>query len=180
MRCRYDSRNSEVIFDLAQKRKERTELEETTLAPDFWSNPQKVQKVNQRLAALRDEIGEYDALTLTLEELLILIELATEGSAKAIGLERVGRLEPGWHADLTLTDLNPKDQNNGAGTGLPTPVTEHNLADQLVLWRNGTDVRRTMAAGKWIYAKDSSSEVSTVDLEQLRHQVQSQATRLWR
>ncbi len=108
------------------------------------------------------------------------IELATEGSAKAIGLERVGRLEPGWHADLTLTDLNPKDQNNGAGTGLPTPVTEHNLADQLVLWRNGTDVRRTMAAGKWIYAKDSSSEVSTVDLEQLRHQVQSQATRLWR
>ncbi len=116
MRCRYDSRNSEVIFDLAQKRKERTELEETTLAPDFWSNPQKVQKVNQRLAALRDEIGEYDALTLTLEELLILIELATEEKDETLdteiasGLDTVGqRLE---QVELGLMLTGEFDKNN--------------------------------------------------------------------
>ena len=30
--------------------------------------------------------------------------LATEGGARALGLEQVGRLAPGWQADLQLID----------------------------------------------------------------------------
>ena len=59
------------------------------------------------------------------------LHLATEGSARTLGLQRVGRLEPGWHADLQLVDVD-------GPRGLPTPVEAHNLLDQLVLWRNGS------------------------------------------
>ena len=38
-------------------------------------------------------------------------QLATEGGARALGLEKVGRLAPGWQADLQLIDST-----------LPTPV----------------------------------------------------------
>ena len=69
--------------------------------------------------------------------------MATEGSARTLGLERVGRLEPGWHADLQLVDVD-------GPRGLPTPVEAHNLLDQLVLWRNGSHVSRVMVGGDWI------------------------------
>ena len=45
--------------------------------------------------------------------------MATEGGAKALGLEKVGRIEPGWQADLQLINV-----------GLPTPLQEHNLYEQ--------------------------------------------------
>ncbi|MFQ5556742.1 MAG: amidohydrolase family protein, partial [Acidimicrobiales bacterium] len=61
------------------------------------------------------------------------LHLATEGGAEALGIPRVGRVEPGWQADLQLVDAV-----------LPTPVTAHNLVDQLVLWRNHTHVRDVM------------------------------------
>ena len=63
--------------------------------------------------------------------------LATEGGARALGLEKVGRLEPGWQADLQLVD-----------TRMPTPSEEHNLYDQLVLWRNQSHVQLVMVAGQ--------------------------------
>lgn len=53
--------------------------------------------------------------------------IATEGGAKSIGLEKVGRLETGWAADLQIIDA-----------ALPTPMAEHNLYEQLTLWRNHT------------------------------------------
>jgi cytosine/adenosine deaminase-related metal-dependent hydrolase len=62
--------------------------------------------------------------------------LATEGGARALGLRQVGRLVPGWQADLQLID-----------TRLPTPVEEHNLYDQLVLWRCQAHVKMVMVAG---------------------------------
>ena len=63
--------------------------------------------------------------------------LATEGGAKAIGLERVGQIAPGWQADLQLFKAN-----------LPTPLKEHNLYDQTLLYCHQTDVTGVMAAGK--------------------------------
>ena len=64
-------------------------------------------------------------------------QLATEGGARAIGLERVGRLAPGWQADLQLIDAR-----------FPTPVTVGNLYDQLLLYRNHDHVRAVMVAGQ--------------------------------
>jgi len=92
--------------------------------------------------------------------------LATEGGAKSIGLEKVGRLEPGWAADLQLIE---------AAT-LPTPAAEHNLFDQLLLWRNHTHVRDVMVAGAW---RVFNGEVLNTDLGALRARVQSSADRMW-
>ena len=91
--------------------------------------------------------------------------LATEGGAQAIGLDKVGRLEPGWAADLQLIDAT-----------LPTPVAEHNLYDQLVLWRNHTHVRDVMVAGQWRVLK---GVVLEADLGAMRARVQANAERMW-
>jgi cytosine/adenosine deaminase-related metal-dependent hydrolase len=63
--------------------------------------------------------------------------LATEGGAKSLGLEKVGRLETGWQADLQLFKAD-----------LPTPLKEHNLYDQSLLYCHQTDVTGTVVAGK--------------------------------
>ena len=86
-RCKPASKNSEVIFDLAEKRKELTELEAATIAPDFWSNTQRVQKVNQRIATLRDEVGAYEDLALRIEDIQTLLELATEEKDESLQTE---------------------------------------------------------------------------------------------
>jgi cytosine/adenosine deaminase-related metal-dependent hydrolase len=91
--------------------------------------------------------------------------IATEGGARSIGLEKVGRLEAGWAADLQLIDA-----------ALPTPVAEHNLYEQLVLWRNHNHVRDVMVAGEWRVRK---GEVLDANLGTMRARVQSNARRMW-
>ena len=97
------------------------------------------------------------------------LHLATEGSARTLGLERVGRLEPGWHADLQLVDMEGPD-------GLPTPVEAHNLLDQLILWRSAGHVRKVMVGGDWIV---DGGEVIGADRAALRARTREQAARLW-
>jgi len=97
------------------------------------------------------------------------LHMATEGSARTLGLDRVGRLEPGWHADLQLVDLE-------GPRGLPTPVEAHNLLDQLVLWRSASDVSRVMVGGDWIV---DGGEVIGADMDKLRAHTLEQAARLW-
>lgn len=97
------------------------------------------------------------------------LHLATEGAARTLGMERVGRLETGWHADLQLVDLE-------GPAGLPTPVEDHNLLDQLLLWRSASDVRKVMVGGDWIV---EDGEVIGADLGQLRAHCREQAARLW-
>lgn len=93
-------------------------------------------------------------------------EMATAGGARALGLDvQIGRLSVGAQADLQLVEL-----------GVPTPPTAHNLYDQLVLWRSGSDVTDVMVAGRW---RVRGGEVDGVDLGRLRAQVREQAERLW-
>ncbi|MDE0016592.1 peptide chain release factor 2 [Candidatus Poribacteria bacterium] len=106
----------EVIFDLAAKRKELTELEEVTIAPDFWSNTQRVQKTNQRIAVLRDEVSKYEELSLKIQDIQTLIELAIEENDESLqaeigdGLESVAsRLE---QMELQLMLNGEFDENN--------------------------------------------------------------------
>jgi 5-methylthioadenosine/S-adenosylhomocysteine deaminase len=91
--------------------------------------------------------------------------LATEGGAKAIGLDRVGRLEPGWRADLVLIDGD-----------LPTPLSQHNLYEQLVLYRNQTDVDWVMVDGE---VRLENGALKGADMEGLTAAVHEQARRLW-
>jgi 5-methylthioadenosine/S-adenosylhomocysteine deaminase len=91
--------------------------------------------------------------------------LATRGGARALGFDRVGELRQGWRADLQVIDSD-----------LPTPITAHNLFDQLVLWRNHNNVRDVMVDGTW---RVRSGEVLGFDREQVRARVHVQAGRLW-
>lgn len=91
--------------------------------------------------------------------------LATEGGARALGMEKVGRLEAGWAADLQLIDAD-----------LPSPVAEHNLYDQLVLWRNHTHVKDVMVAGQW---RVRNGVVLNADLKAMRARVHQNAERMW-
>ncbi len=91
--------------------------------------------------------------------------MATEGGARALGMDDVGRLDPGYRADLQLVEA-----------GFPTPLNAHNLFEQLVLWRNHSHVRDVMVNGVW---RVRNGEVLGADLGAMRAKVQEQAKRLW-
>lgn len=91
--------------------------------------------------------------------------LATEGGARALALEKVGRLEAGWQADLQLIEPD-----------LPTPIAEHNLCDQLLLFCNKMNVRSVMVAGKTLL---QDSQMKNLDLQAVNQASQQAAERLW-
>ena len=92
-------------------------------------------------------------------------EMATLQGAKALGLENVGTLEPGFVADLQLIDAN-----------FPTPLSEENLIEQVILHRSGNHVDSVMIDGVW---KLKNGEILGVDLEKQRESIHRQAKRLW-
>jgi cytosine/adenosine deaminase-related metal-dependent hydrolase len=91
--------------------------------------------------------------------------LATEGGARALGLARVGRLAPGWQADLQLIDAS-----------FPTPASAGNLYDQLLLYRNHAHVRMVMVAGQ---VRVREGCVLGVDEAAQRARVHQATERLW-
>ncbi len=58
------------------------------------------------------------------------LHMATEGSARTLGLERVGRLAPGWHADLQLVELDGPTRPAHAGGGPQPARPAHALAQR--------------------------------------------------
>ncbi|MBI5350215.1 MAG: amidohydrolase family protein, partial [Chloroflexi bacterium] len=92
-------------------------------------------------------------------------QLATEGGARALDLKNVGRLVPGWQADLQLIDSQ-----------FPTPAELHNLYDQLVSYRNHTHVRAVKVAGQ-IRVRDGV--VLGADGEAIRTRTHIAAKKLW-
>jgi cytosine/adenosine deaminase-related metal-dependent hydrolase len=91
--------------------------------------------------------------------------LATEGGAKALGFEKVGRIETGWQADLQLINAN-----------LPTPLEVHNLYEQLLLYRDAHNVTGALVAGD---VKVKNREVLNADWEALHAHSREAASRLW-
>ncbi len=91
--------------------------------------------------------------------------LATEGGAAALGLNKVGRLAPGWQADLQLFKAN-----------LPTPLAEHNLYDQTLLYCHQTDVTATIVAGKTLMR---DGVIAGSDQAALLANTHEAALRLW-
>ena len=92
--------------------------------------------------------------------------LATEGGARALGLDKVGRIAPGWQADLQLIDAT-----------LPTPLAAHNFYDQLLLYRNSGHVRAVWVAGNML-VRDGC--VIDVDMDALIAHTHLAAHRLWK
>ena len=92
-------------------------------------------------------------------------QLATEGGARALDLKNVGRLAPGWQADLQLIDSQ-----------FPTPAELHNLYDQLVLYRNHTHIRAVMVAGQ---IRVREGVVLGADVESIRARTHAAAKKLW-
>jgi 5-methylthioadenosine/S-adenosylhomocysteine deaminase len=92
--------------------------------------------------------------------------LATAGGAQAIGMENLGCVKPGWKADFML--VKPT---------LPTPLSEHNLYEQLLLYCNASHVDTVIAAGQ---IKKANGVVLDADIELLRARSQQAATRLWK
>jgi cytosine/adenosine deaminase-related metal-dependent hydrolase len=91
--------------------------------------------------------------------------MATQNGARALGFDDLGTLAPGQVADLLLIADN-----------LPTPFEPHNLADQLLLWRNPWDLQGVMCAGRWL---QYGGQVLDVDEEAVRARVAEAARRLW-
>jgi len=91
--------------------------------------------------------------------------MATQNGARALGFDGLGTLAPGHQADMLLISAD-----------LPTPLASHNLAEQLLLWRNPCDLRGVMCAGKWLLR---DGQVVGVDEEAVRARVVEAARRLW-
>jgi len=91
--------------------------------------------------------------------------MATQNGARALGDDELGILTPGHQADLLLIAVD-----------LPTSLAPHNLADQLLLWRNPCDLHSVMCAGRWLLR---DGKVVGVDEEAVRARVAEAATRLW-
>jgi len=94
-------------------------------------------------------------------------QLATEGGARALKLDKVGRLAAGWQADLQLISLDT----------LPTPPAVHNLYEQLLLYRNHTHVRATLVAGQ---TRVQAGQVLGADMAALIAHTREAATELWK
>jgi cytosine/adenosine deaminase-related metal-dependent hydrolase len=93
-------------------------------------------------------------------------QMATSHGAKSLALDaHIGTLEVGKQADLIAVDLD-----------LPTPITAHNLLDQLILWRDAVDVHSVMVAGRWL---KRDYLVLNADPEALIAKTREAASRLW-
>jgi cytosine/adenosine deaminase-related metal-dependent hydrolase len=104
-----------------------------------------------RQASLLQKVEHLDPTTTPAE---LVFEMATRNGAKAAGFEKVGRLRPGWKADVI---------------GLTTDVTRatplRDVLSHLVFSAHGDDVTFTMVDGEVLYA---DGELRTGDADEIR------------
>jgi guanine deaminase len=90
---------------------------------------------------------------------------ATEGSARVLGLDKVGRLAPGWKADLVMLDLDH-----------PNWMPLNDPVNQLVHCEDGTAVDGVMIGGR-IVVQDRKPV--GIDLAALRGRAEAARARLY-
>jgi 5-methylthioadenosine/S-adenosylhomocysteine deaminase len=89
------------------------------------------------------------------------LEAATTGSARALGFDHIGRIAPGYAADIVFLDLDA-----------PTLIPLNDPVNQLVMAEDGTSVDSVMVAGRFVVR---NRKLLTVDLPKLA--AQAAATR---
>jgi peptide chain release factor 2 len=76
------------IFDVASLKQKLAKVEEQTAAPDFWSQPEKSQKVMQQRKRLEESIANDERVRTLTDDLDTLFELAREGESLDGEIER--------------------------------------------------------------------------------------------
>jgi len=115
-----------------------------------------------RDAAMIGKLAAEDASAVDAETA---VELATAGSAAAIGIDS-GRLEPGANADIAVVDL-----------AVPHLTPQHDLVSHLAYAARGSDVRHTVCDGS-VLMRDKA--VLTVDVDAARKTAANRAEALIR
>ena len=77
-----------VIFDVTQKKKELALTEDQISAPDFWSQPEKSQKVMQARKRCEEAIDNDKQVAGMTDDIDTLFELAREGESVTADIER--------------------------------------------------------------------------------------------
>ena len=114
-----------------------------------------------RFSSLLHKAIRQDATVIPAE---VAFDMATIGGANALYLDKVGKLMPGWAADLILVDTK----------GLHWQPLG-NLQTSIVYSGGRHDVSLTMVAGEVVY---ENGQLLTIDEEQIRHHVTNRAQRL--
>jgi len=116
----------------------------------------------QRLAALLSRVADVDPNRWqSVEEVF---RAATEGSAAILGFDRIGRLEPGYRADIVFLDV-----------GHINYVPLRNPLRQLVLAENGAAIDSVMINGCFVLRQ---GRLLTLDESRLRRQAEAAIERL--
>jgi peptide chain release factor 2 len=111
---------SGAIFDAPKKKQELGRIEELIGAPDFWSQPEKSQKVMQDRKRLEEAIESNDRVSLLTDDLDTLFELAKEGEPVLGDIQR--ELRP--YSEL-LSKLETGMLLSGDNDSLSAIVTIH-------------------------------------------------------
>jgi 5-methylthioadenosine/S-adenosylhomocysteine deaminase len=92
--------------------------------------------------------------------------MATALGAEAIGINNTGKLKEGYLADIITIKIDT-----------PTPVNEHNVYDQLVLFRNPSDVVDVMIDGKFVM---EDGKLLTLDEEAIKAELREASVKFWK
>lgn len=109
-----------------------------------------------RQASLLQKVESQDPTTTPAE---LVFEMATINGALAAGFEEVGRLTPGWKADLV-----------GLTTDRTRATPVHDVLSHLVFAAHGDDVEFTMVDGVVVY---DEGELTGGDLESIRRRARN-------
>ena len=63
---------------ISELKAEVESLEKLTFEPDFWSDQENSTKILQKIKQMKDKIEKYEALSLKLEETIMMAEMAIE------------------------------------------------------------------------------------------------------
>ncbi|MGH7391474.1 MAG: amidohydrolase [Candidatus Rokuibacteriota bacterium] len=115
-----------------------------------------------RLAAYLSRVRTPDYTRwVTVEEALT---MATEGSAGVLGMDRIGRLAPGYKADVLFLDL-----------GHPGYLPLNDVVVQMVMAESGAAIDSVMVGGRMVLER---GRLLTVDEAKLRAQAEAARARL--
>jgi len=120
LRCGNRHLPSGVIFDAPKKQKEIDTLAEQISAPDFWSNPERSQKVMQDRKRLEEAVESDAQIARQTDDIDTLFELAREGEAVTGDIGR----EMKSYGDL-LNKLETQMLLSGENAQLPAIMTIH-------------------------------------------------------
>ena len=92
------------------------------------------------------------------------LKMATENGARALGLEKTGKIETVFKADLAIININT-----------PSMVPANNMLSSLTYSANGSEVDTTIVDGEILM---EGRELKTIDLERVIHEVSGMMERL--